>query len=270
MRSAVLMIFLLWLVLLEGCVRVHIEMPMPKKELSPKSIPDLDRGKGLDPDELKEASPAVHERRGAALRPARAIPIQTREHCAADSHETRSVAQETGVWCWAASAQGVMSFHGMSNRQCEIVNKVKNADAKDGTEPFCCSNNNKYDSQCQKNGWPHQVFEKYRVDYRFIERALEKEEVKAQICRNGPFTYSIAYEEGGGHTFVVRDYTGDGETQPMFLFRDAHEYWTDSTGERYSKGFTEIEYDDYRDGWYADTWNTVDLTYVLIKPLPED
>jgi hypothetical protein len=188
--------------------------------------------------------------------------------CATDRNVTPAVRQQTGVWCWAASAQGVMSFHNVNRRQCGIVNKVKAGDAmdKDGTTPLCCANN--FVTQCQRNGWSDQVFDSFRIDYRWLEGPLTQRQVAGQICGNGPFTYSIAHEGGGGHTFVVKDYWMD-EEEGMSLWVDTHESFRDTLGNLLPSSFKSRPYKEYAEGSYDGTPNTVDFTYVLIKPKPQ-
>lgn len=262
LKSAVLGVVLLNFILLLACTRVQVEILHPAGETE-KRTPSEDKKVG--PGELQEQEPVGRGGPGAALRSDFIVLTETGgKPCATDRNVTRAVAQETDVWCWAASAQGVMSFHQVNRRQCSIVNKVKAGGAmdEDGTTPLCCANN--LDAECQKNGFPDEVFDSFGIDYWWLEGPLSQRQVAGQICGNGPFTYSIEYDGGGGHTFVVKDYWMDEEG--MSLWVDTQEYFTDAQGKRHSPGFKKLSYQTYAEGWYGGTSNKVDFTYVLIKP----
>lgn len=249
MKSAVLGVVLLNFILLLACTRVQVEILQPageteKRTPDPGKVIDKITEKVLDQDRTKPAGP---------------------KPCATDRNVTLAVAQETDVWCWAASGQGVMSFHNVKPRQCGIVNKAKvegNATGEDSTTPICCENN--FVAQCQQNGWPDEVFDKFGIDYRWLYGTLSQPQVAEQICENGPFTYSIEYEGGGGHTFVVKDYWMDGPEE-MSLWVDSHEYFTDEHRKRHPAGFKELSYKEYEKGSYDGT-SKVDFTYIQIKP----
>jgi hypothetical protein len=226
--------------------------------------PDL---KPIQPDSKKE---------GAFLNSAFVILAQTGGTCATDRHPTSAVAQQTSVWCWAASGEGVTSFHrealiGKDLRQCNAVSELKATGRKqdDGT-PYCCAEANYYDAACSQNGWTDEIFDTFMIDYRWLEGPLSKGQIHTQICQNGPFTYSIEYAGGyGGHTFVVKDYRYD-ENQEMYLYIDSHEYFTSEDGTRYPAGFKRVPYAQYAAGWYAGVENPIDFTYVQIVPLRSD
>ena len=266
MKSTVLSVVLLNCILLLACTRVQVEILQSVKETAKHTPP----GKPMLSEEIPEQEPGRRGSPGAALQSDSKSLTETGEiSCATDRNLTPAVAQETGVWCWAASAQGVMSFHKVNPHQCGIVNKVKAGDRTTrgpNPKPFCCKD--KRAGVCQQNGWPDQVFDSFGIDYRWLEGPLSQRQVAGQICQNGPFTYSIKYELGGGHTFVVKDYWMDeGE---MSLWVDTHESFMDKKGNPYPAGFTKLSYESYIKGWYDDdetqNSNTVDFTYILIRP----
>lgn len=261
MKSAALGALLLNCIILLACTRVHVEILRSAEDTEKRTPPDEAI---IHPKQIPERDPGNRGGPGAALRSGATYLTDTEETpCATDRNLTQAVAQETGVWCWAASARGVLSFHNVTPYLCAIVNRVKAGDATtDDTTPLCCENNG--NALCQQNGWPDEVFESYGIDYRWVEGPLSQRQIAAQICGNGPFAYSIAYEGGGGHTFVVKDYWMDEEE--MWLWVDTHEYFTDAQGKLHPTGFKELSYQQYANGWYDNTSHNVDFTYILIKP----
>jgi hypothetical protein len=265
MKNMVRSVVILNCILLLACTRIQVQIRQSAEGIKNRTPPIEHK---IPLEKIPELDPGM--RGGPAARLGADSVVLTQSEgtsCATDRNVTPAVTQETDVWCWAASAQGVMSFHNVSPLQCGIVNRVKanNLTTGDGTTPLCCANN--LHSQCQKNGWPDQVFDSYGIDYRWLEGPLLQRQVAGQICLNGPFTYSIRYEGGGGHTFVVKDYwMEEGE---MSLWVNTHEYFTDSDGNKYPSRFKKRSYKAYVDGLYDEgstTTNTVDFTYILIRP----
>lgn len=182
--------------------------------------------------------------------------------CAADANETPPIAQETDVWCWAASAQSVMAFHRMQVQQCEIVNKTY---VRDVTAPdFCCVRPNRSDIKCQKNGWPHDVFDKFAFAWNWQERALPQDQLKHQLCSNGPFVYLIFYPGGGGHSFVVKHY--EPIDDQMYLWVHDHSYDLDREGNRRPRAFKLISYDQFVNGQYGNSQFEHGWDYLEIHP----
>lgn len=271
MRAVISSLILVTIVLSLACTRVRLEIgqgatppsrgtesptPDPAKEIGPRGIPEMDPSRRGGP--------------GAALRPDFIVLTQYHAEdnaCATDRHETQAIAQETGVWCWAASAQAVMSFHNAPIEQCTIVNKVANEGKRtDEGTPFCCKSTNIYQSECQKNGLPEQAFNNFGFDWRWWNGPLQQEQVAGQICSNGPFIYILWYEGGGGHSLVVRDYQMiNGE---MWLWIHDHSYMVDNeTGRRTPKPFKLRPYKEYAEGMYEGVQYTHAFDYVLINPL---
>jgi hypothetical protein len=106
-------------------------------------------------------------------------------------------AQETSMWCWAASGQMIMEFLGHGTNQCtQANNRFGRTD--------CC--NNPVPGECVNGGWPE--FAKYNFSFNTTSSAaLTWEQVRQQIfCRKTPFAYSWAWTGGGGHMMVVIGY----------------------------------------------------------------
>lgn len=265
MKSALHSALVLTLVLLAACVRVEVEIPQAIEPTKPPNGPEPPRGPKEPPrPETNRDSPIKKTPTGAALQSDFVVLTQNGDEtsCVADRNVTRAVAQETGVWCWAASAEGVMSFHNRNMPQCETVTRIKTGDMQGPTgSPLCCYD--KWDSQCQRNGWTHQVFDKYQIFYKWWDQPFSQSEIETELCRNGPFSYSIAYAGGGGHTFVIK--RSWNEEEEMFLLVDAHGYFLDSHENRIPAGFKKVSYWAYKEGWYGGRPNQVKYTYHSIN-----
>jgi hypothetical protein len=197
----------------------------------------------------------------------RAVLIQNTEggSCAADANETPPIAQETDVWCWAASAQSVMAFHKMQVQQCEIVNKTYVGDATTPDDlPFCCVRPNRSDFKCQKNGWPHDVFDKFALAWNWWDGALPQDRLTNQLCSNGPFVYLIFYPGGGGHSFVVKH--SERMNGQLYLWVHDHSYDLDQEGKRRPRAFKLISYDQFVNGQYGNSQFEHGWDYLEIHP----
>lgn len=114
------------------------------------------------------------------------------------SHSVTLRAQETGMWCWAASGEMTMDFLGANVSQCDEANKRFG-------RTDCCNTNKP--AACIDGGWPE--YEKYgfKAD-RTSDAALTWKQVQEQIyCRKKPFAFSWHWPGGGGHMMVVSGYT---------------------------------------------------------------
>jgi papain like cysteine protease AvrRpt2 len=246
MKRAILCFVLLNFVLTLACTRVHVEI---------QQFGDEGKSKIIDMGEIEEMDP-----KGAKAG------LTTGElTCPGFNNETPAIAQEWGVWCWAASAQAIMAFHEVNVEQCGIVNKARAGNVMDeNNKPHCCNPTRVFDAQCQQNGYPSQAFEVFGIDYRVYEQAFTQRQIAGELCKNGPFSYLIDFEQGGGHTFVVKDYRMDNEE--MLLLVDQHDYYTDETGKRIPAGFKERPYDDYANAMYEGMPNTFADNYFKFKP----
>ena len=128
---------------------------------------------------------------------------------------------------------------------------------------YCCEENNIFYPPCQKTGFTHEVFDHFGVYYEYWPDSLPEKDIRWIICESGPFTYSIEYSGGGGHTFVVKDYWF--EEGVLKLAIDKHESFTDEQGKPYPAGFNPEPFEAYAEGWYDGIPNRVDFTYVLIN-----
>jgi hypothetical protein len=106
-------------------------------------------------------------------------------------------AQETGMWCWAASGEMCMDYLGTDVVQCDEANK-------EFGRTDCC--NNPVPEDCINGGWPE--FDKYNFSFsRTSNTALTWGQLTEQIyCNKKPIAFSWHWSNGGGHMMVARGY----------------------------------------------------------------
>jgi hypothetical protein len=106
-------------------------------------------------------------------------------------------AQQTSMWCWAASGQMVMEFLGVNVTQCDEANKRFG-------KTVCC--NSPTPAECVNGGWPE--FDKYGFTFQKTSDApLSWGNVQNQIyCSRKPFAFAWHWSGGGGHMMVVTGY----------------------------------------------------------------
>jgi hypothetical protein len=235
--------------------------------------------KPLKPPDKKSSSLDNHPIREARNTNVVLIDHSTDETCPANDRDVDAVAQLTGSWCWAASAEAVMKFHQKDDEfnanQCNIVNSIFNTGQptdKD-EDSFCCINENRWDGGCQHNGWPEYAFHRYGFKYK-VWNVAEKgpmfpEEIKGQLCYNGPFILVLEYMRdgrlsGGGHTLVIGDYL---ELNGKFhLLVHDHDYYIEGPKrERIARDFQLWSYEDYVKARWGGAPNRHSLDYVKIS-----
>lgn len=111
-------------------------------------------------------------------------------------------AQETSLWCWAASGEMCMDLLGTDVTQCDQANKRFG-------HTDCC--NQPTPTHCILGGWPE--FEKYSftVSKTSWGDALSWNAIRKQIyCRRKPFCFSWGWSGGGGHMMVTYGYATTG------------------------------------------------------------
>lgn len=115
-------------------------------------------------------------------------------------------AQETGDWCWAASAQMIMDYLGQKVAQSIQAN---NRFARTDCPASQCSKP-AASPPCQGGGWPE--FRKYGFAFKKTSDAgltwdqLRNEVANGQECGRRPFAFTWHWEAGGGHMMVVNGY----------------------------------------------------------------
>ena len=113
--------------------------------------------------------------------------------------------QETDVWCWAASAQMIMEFHGSSQAQCFIVD----ATYRDSLSIDTCCGRNKEKDECLIRGRAGKALTAFSFT---VGQVVENpdpfrwKDLTGQICRGLPFIFAAAWGKGGFHTHVVQGY----------------------------------------------------------------
>jgi hypothetical protein len=108
-------------------------------------------------------------------------------------------AQQTGMWCWAASGKMTMDFlHPPSNvQECDEANKrFGRTDCCNATVPDACVN----------GGWPE--YEKYSfTSNQTSESPMSWSDLQSQIyCSRKPIAFSWHWNSGGGHMMVATGY----------------------------------------------------------------
>jgi len=146
-------------------------------------------------------------------------------------------AQETGMWCWAASAQMCMQFLGANVDQCTQANNEFGRND-------CC--NSPVPNDCVNGGWPE--FDKYSfTSNRTSNTALSWDALKKQIyCKKKPVAFSWHWTGGGGHVMVVTGYAVINNEKYLFI----NDPWSPNQGAQYS-----ITYDNYVTGGDHTHWD---------------
>lgn len=113
--------------------------------------------------------------------------------------------QQVGTsWCWAATAQNVMRFHGKTTEQCDVVAKSLNE-----RDALCCSDN---PNDCwNSSGHPELAFDKFAFSYSpatpQIHKLLTWKEATEELCEGRPFISALDLFSGVRHSVVVTGYS---------------------------------------------------------------
>lgn len=109
-------------------------------------------------------------------------------------------AQQTNMWCWAASGEMIMSYLGNDVPQCTQANNRFGYD-------YCCPVPPCPNPNCIQGGWPE--YDKYGFTFSSTSwgTALTWEQLKGQIDSNKPVGFSWGWTGGGGHYMVAKGYT---------------------------------------------------------------
>lgn len=149
--------------------------------------------------------------------------------------------QETDMWCWAASGEMVMEFHGASIRQCDEAN------SRFGRSDCC---NTPVTGSCVVGGWPE--FDKHGFRFsRTSNAALSWDVAREQInCKKRPFAFTWAWNGGGGHMMVAIGYSTVGGQRYVTV----NDPWAPNVGDQriitydaYVSGNGYSHWDDYYD-----------------------
>ncbi len=152
-------------------------------------------------------------------------------------------AQETNLWCWAASGEMIMDFHQHGVSQCLQANNELN-------RPDCCSLIKP--DLCIQGGWPE--FDKYNFTFkRTTDKELTWDQVREQIaCKRSPIAFSWHWVSNGfnngGHMMVIRGYTSVDGVNYVYV-NDPWPPVPDSGEQRI------ITYDEYVSGSTHNHWH---------------
>ena len=150
-------------------------------------------------------------------------------------------AQQTDMWCWAASGQMVMEFLGTTVTQCDEANK------RFGRSDCC---NSPTPGACVNGGWPE--FGKYGFDFKTTSSAaLSWDQLQRQVyCAKKPYAFSWAWTGGGGHMMVVIGYAQINGVNYVAI----NDPWAPNVGDQrfitydnYVSGADHTHWDDYYD-----------------------
>jgi hypothetical protein len=131
--------------------------------------------------------------------------------------------QQGDRWCWAASAEIIMSSYGRTSwKQC-----IQADDAYPGKSwpRTCCDLPGS--PLCNRTGWPH--FEYYGFDYSARTEPLEWGELTEQMEKRQPVAVAVKYTDPadpsishGGHMGVIAGYavSPDGEQKILIVDPD--------------------------------------------------
>jgi hypothetical protein len=145
-----------------------------------------------------------------------------------------SYKQETGVWCWAASAQMMINYLGGRAliSQCDVVNNALDVSPTD--DPNCCKakddyvptsgelgnpNFEKMQARCRVRGWPLDALRKNGRTADMTTFPLNWSELSEQLCtKRVPYISVVQFYDNDGslagrHSSVVGGgrITSDGE-----------------------------------------------------------
>jgi len=208
-----------------ACVRIHMAIHNLEEEAPTTS--KYSSSKAISQDQLDSLEPSI-----------RNDILVGSPNCPVEGSRAKEFAQQTDVWCWAASAQTVMRFHGRNDlKQCQIVNDILGQGTNPGPvpKPICCGDGTvfpgtgvQYPGQCWINGRPEWALESQNFDYKVVvDPPLRPEKLANELCTNGPIIFVLLYKDSpGGHSLVVKDMVRDRDGKISHLWVHDH-IWID-------------------------------------------
>jgi hypothetical protein len=148
--------------------------------------------------------------------------------------------QEAAYWCWAASGQMIMEFHGTGAPQCDQVSRSL-------IMQTCCDSPTPL--LCDQGGWPE--FDKFGFNFQTTNNAPFSWEAICQEIgvENKPFAFSWQWKGGGGgHMMVAHGYhivDGDRFISILDPFPTHLGDQRDITYEEYVEGPDHIHWNDF-------------------------
>ena len=135
--------------------------------------------------------------------------------------------QQTPMWCWAASAQMVLQYIGITVEQCAEANHLFGLNT-------CCAT--PVPTECVRGGSPQLNYWGATFDATTKGTALSFAQLQAQIDENMPVIFVWKWIPKGGHVMVAAGYYELEETQLVFV----NNPWPPNQGD-----FQVISYADY-------------------------
>src|SRR5262249_43577979 len=119
--------------------------------------------------------------------------------------------QHADRWCWAASAEIILSSQSRTRTPWKQCIQADDAYPGKSWPSTCCDDPVGSSALCNRTGWPH--FEYYGYEARFTNDPLEWEKLKDQIDQGRPVAVAIKYLDvnapnisRGGHMGVIAGY----------------------------------------------------------------
>jgi hypothetical protein len=117
--------------------------------------------------------------------------------------------QEQTQWCWAACAEMIYHFFGITNwRQCHMAQVIFGAD--------CCSAPGS--SVCNQPNWVSNALNLVGIHWYWHNTAYSFYGVRNEINGSRPVVARYGWSGGGGHFVVIRGYYDDTDL-------DVHDPW---------------------------------------------
>jgi hypothetical protein len=127
--------------------------------------------------------------------------------------------QDTGSWCWAASAQLLIGYLRNDIKptpsQCQLVTETFQANLTGSIVTCCDWLNGNHDASsvaniCNSGDWPDTILRKYQIKWTLRSWATGETSdwgiLTGEICGNRPFLFVVRWDGGGRHTSIVAGY----------------------------------------------------------------
>ncbi len=115
------------------------------------------------------------------------------------------------MWCWAASAQMILTYLGEPVSQCEqTVGRLPNVDCCDliSSDRTLSKPEKKARRACKRlGGWPDFAAFGFESEVTDSSVALTWEQLKHEIDNERPVAFALRWRGGGGHMMVVTGYS---------------------------------------------------------------
>ena len=121
------------------------------------------------------------------------------------------VTQQHSEWCWAADANAVLTYRGVSSTQCEIANWVDSIGYACERAPFGWNDGaNSPNALAGTTGISGILWSFGRRNTRYYYGAMSFGSTSGSIDRGDPVVVLWTWPDGGGHFIVVDGYDAQG------------------------------------------------------------